>query len=141
MSRLMSIVIALLTTFLVGAPASASERPVVLEFEKQWAAPDYYVGTVAGGGTLEMWLFDKSVIGNTQHFSATVGVASPIASLAAVVSGQIDFSTGRVFLNGSVTSGPWAGARVHEESVLVDPTTGRFTGSIRIMPASSGQGT
>lgn len=141
MSRLMSIVVALLTTFLIGAPVSAAERPVVLEFEKQWAAPDHYVGTVDGGGTIEMWLFDKSVTGNTQHFSATVGVVTGTRSFTAIVTGKIDFSTGHVVLNGSVTSGWLAGARVLEESVLVDPTTGRFTGSIRIMPATSRQGT
>jgi hypothetical protein len=137
MNRLMSIVVGLVTIFLVGTPVAAAQRPVVLEFEKQWAATDYYVGTVQGGGTIEMWLFDKSVIGNTQRVSATVEVASPSGSFTAVVSGQINFSTGRVVLNGSVTSGWLSGARVQEESQLVDPDTGRFIGTIQIMPASS----
>lgn len=137
MNRVMSIVVSLITILLVGTPVAAAQRPVVLEFEKQWAAPDYYLGTVEGGGTIEMTLFDKSVIGNTQHFSATVEVNSASRSFTALVSGQINFSTGRVVLNGSVTSGWLAGARVQEESQLVDPDTGRFIGTIQIMPASS----
>lgn len=137
MNRLMSIVVALVTILLVGTPVAAAQRPIVLGFEKQWAAPDYYVGTVEGGGTIEMWLFDKSVIGNTQHFGATVEVASPGGSFTAAVSGQINFSTARVVLNGTVTSGWLAGAQVREESQLVDPDTGRFIGTIQIMPASS----
>lgn len=137
MNRLMSIVVALVTIFLVGTPVAAAQRPIVLEFEKQWAAPNYYVGTVEGGGTIEMWLFDKSVIGNTQHFRATVEVTSPSGSFAAAVRGQINFSTGRVVLNGTVTSGWLAGAQVQEKSQLVDPDTGRFVGTIQIMPARS----
>jgi len=137
MNRVMSIVVSLMTILLVGTPVAAAQRPLVLEFEKQWAAPDYYLGTVEGGGTIEMTLFDKSVIGNTQHFSATVEVNSASRSFTALVSGQINFSTGRVVLNGSVTSGWLAGARVQEESQLVDPDTGRFIGTIQIMPASS----
>ncbi len=137
MNRVMSIVVSLMTILLVGTPVAAAQGPVVLEFEKQWAAPDYYLGTVEGGGTIEMTLFDKSVIGNTQHFSATVEVNSASRSFTALVSGQINFSTGRVVLNGSVTSGWLAGARVQEESQLVDPDTGRFIGTIQIMPASS----
>lgn len=137
MNRVMSIVVSLMMILLVGTPVAAAQRPVVLEFEKQWAAPDYYLGTVEGGGTIDMTLFDKSVIGNTQHFSATVEVNSASRSFTALVSGQINFSTGRVVLNGSVTSGWLAGARVQEESQLVDPDTGRFIGTIQIMPASS----
>lgn len=137
MNRVMSIVAALVTVLLVGTPVAAAQRPIVLEFEKQWAAADYYLGTVEGGGTIEMRLFDKSVIGNTQHFSATVEVDSPSRSFTALVRGQINFSTGRVVLNGSVTSGWLAGAQVQEQSQLVDPVAGRFIGSIQIMPASS----
>ncbi len=136
MSRIVGMVVALLMTTLIGAPMAAAQPPVVLEFEKQWVAPDHYVGTVGAGGTIEMRLFDKTIIGNTQHFSATVSVGSPSGSFTALVSGQINFSTGRVVLNGSVTGGRWTGARVQEESLLVDPNTGRFVGTIRIMAPS-----
>lgn len=134
-----------LTAVLMGAmalvmafagPASAAERPIVLGFDKAWAATDYYVGTVDGGGTIEMWLSNKSVIGNTQHFDATVEVSSLSGSFTAFVSGQINFSTGRVVLNGTITSGWLAGAQVQEESQLLDPAIGSFEGTIRIMPRS-----
>ena len=121
----------------IAGPVAAGNRPIVLEFEKAWAAPDYYVGTVAGGGTIEMWLSDKSVIGNTQHFDATVSVSCASGAFTAFVSGEINFSTGRVVLNGTVTSGWMAGAQVQEESQLLDPDTGSFAGTIRIMPASA----
>lgn len=122
---------------MIAGPVTAAERPIVLDFEKAWAAPDYYVGTVDGGGTIEMWLSNKTVIGNTQHFDATVEVDSPSGVFTAFVSGQINFSTGRVVLNGTVTSGWMVGARVQEESQLTDLATGSFTGTIQIMPASS----
>lgn len=122
---------------MIAGPATAAERPIVLGFEKAWAAPDYYVGTVDGGGTIQMWLSNKTVIGNTQHFEATVEVDSPSGAFTAFVSGQINFSTGRVALNGTVTSGWLAGARIHEESQLTDPATGSFNGTIQIMPASA----
>lgn len=121
----------------IGGPVAAAERPIVLEFAKAWAAENYYVGTVSGGGTIEMWLSNKSVIGNTQHFDATVEVSTTDGGFTAFVSGQINFSTGRVVLNGTITDGWLAGARVQEESRLVDPSTGAFTGTIRIVPASS----
>lgn len=121
----------------IAGPAVAGERPIVLGFEKAWAAPDYYVGTVDGGGTIQMWISNKTVIGNTQRFDAAVEVDSPSGDFTAFVSGRINFTTGRVALNGTVTGGWLAGAQVHEESQLTDPATGSFTGTIQIMPASS----
>lgn len=135
--RMTTMVATLAMVAAIAGPVTAAERPIVLGFEKAWSAPDYYVGTVDGGGTIEMWLSNKSVIGNTQHFDATVEVDSPSGAFSAFVSGQINFSTGRVVLNGSITGGSLAGARVQEESRLVDPATGSFTGTIQIMPASS----
>lgn len=120
----------------IKAPATAAERPIVLEFEKAWAAENYYVGTVSGGGTIQMWLSNKAVIGNTQRFDATVAVTLADGAFTAFVSGRINFSTDRVVLNGTVTDGWLDGARVQEESLLVDPSTGEFTGTIQIMPAS-----
>lgn len=127
---------ALALVLALAGPVSADERPIVLGFQKAWSAPDYYVGTVDGGGTIEMWLSNKSVIGNTQHFDATVAVSSLSGSFTAFVSGQINFSTGRVVLNGTITSGWQAGAQVQEESQLLDPAIGSFEGTIRIMPKS-----
>jgi len=138
MRRLMTSMVATLAMVAaLAAPATAAQRPVILTFEKAWAATDYYVGTVGSGGTIEMWLSNKSVIGNTQHFDATVEIDAPSGDFTAFVSGQINFSTGRVVLNGAITTGWLAGARVQETSQLTDPATGSFSGTIQIMPASS----
>lgn len=122
---------------LVAAPAAAAQQPIILEFEKQWAGPDYYVGTIDGGGTIEMWLSDNNIKGKTHHFSATVDVTLPGRSFSAHVSGHYTFSTGQVVLTGTVTSGWLAGAQVLEQSQLIDPTTGSFVGTVHINPASS----
>ena len=138
MNRVVSVGVALVTLLAFSVPVAASQRPMVLEFEKAQAADGYYEGTVEGGGSIQMWLFDSSVIGNTQHFSATVRVdGSTAGSLTAVVSGQINFSTGRAVLNGTVTDGDLEGARVHEESELIGMSPLTFVGTIRIMPATS----
>lgn len=137
MRRISSLILALAAVLAVGSPVAATQRPMVLDFQKQWVAPDHYAGTLAGGGTIEMRLFDKRVIGRTQHFSARVDVVAGARSFTALVSGQITFSTGRVALHGTVLDGWLAGAQVREESTLVDPATGAFNGTIQIMPASS----
>ena len=137
MNRLMTMGVAILAILAVAAPVAAAQRPVLLEFQKQWVGPGQYAGTITGGGTIEMTLFDSRVIGNTQHFSANVEVeGSSAGSFTAVVTGQINFSTGSVVLNGTGTSGSLDGARVHEESQLIDPDSGRFEGTLRVMPAS-----
>lgn len=139
MKGLLRVGLAVSALLAITAPVAATQAPIILEFEKAAVGPGHYQGTVEGGGTIEMWLFDSSVIGNTQHFSALVEVAgSTGGSFTAVVSGQINFSTGRVVLNGTVTGGSLAGARIHEESQLVGVDPFRFVGSVQVMPASSG---
>lgn len=137
MNRAISLGVAILTILALSAPVAASQRPIALEFEKAQAGAGYD-GTVDGGGRLQMWLFDSRVKGNTQHFSATVQVdGSTAGSFTAVVSGQINLSTGRAVLNGTVTNGDLEGARVQETSQLIGLSPLTFVGTIRIMPASS----
>jgi hypothetical protein len=137
MNRFMSMGVMILAILAMAAPVAAAQRPIVLEFQKHWVGPGQYAGTITGGGTIEMTIFDSRVIGNTQHFSANVEVeGSSAGSFTAVVRGQINFSTGSVTLNGRAISGSLEGARVHEESQLVDPNTGTFEGTLQVMPAS-----
>ena len=137
MNRLLSMAMALMAVLALTAPVGATQRTIVLDFEKERRADGTYLGTIEGGGTIEMSLFDSEVIGNTQHFSATVEVdGSTAGSFTAVVSGQINFSTGRAVLNGSVTDGDLEGAQIHEESQLVGFEPLRFIGTVRLMPAS-----
>ena len=136
MYRVLRLGLALAAVLAMAAPVAGAQRSVVLEFEKECVEPGYCSGTLTGGGTIEMFLFDDRIIGNTQHFSARVEIqGSTEGSFTAVVSGQINFSSLKAALNGTVTGGPLDGARVHEESQL-DPATGVFEGSIRLMPAS-----
>lgn len=137
MHKVMRLGLAILAVLAMAAPVAGTQGTIVLEFQKAWVGPGQYAGTLSDGGTIRMTLFDSREIGNTQHFSATVEIeGSTAGSFTAVVSGQINFSNGKVALNGTVTGGPLDGARVHEESQLTDPATGAFEGSIRLMPGS-----
>ncbi|HYZ19071.1 MAG TPA: hypothetical protein VE615_05970 [Gaiellaceae bacterium] len=118
------------------APASASNEPIFISFEKHWVGPGHYVGTTGDGGSIEMWVSNSTVTGNMQHFDVTISAAVASGSFTAVLDGTFNFSTARTLLNGNVTEGWLAGARMHEEGQLVslDPLT--FTGTLRLMPAS-----
>lgn len=137
MNRLMSVMVAAAAIVALSVPVAAAEAPITVRFEKAPAGADYFAGAVEGGGTIEMWIDDGGVRGNTQHFSAIVQLTGTSAgTLTAEVSGQMNLGTGRAVLNGVVTDGAYEGARVHEESQLVNPETFTFTGIVRIMPAS-----
>lgn len=137
MNRLISVIVAVVAVIGLTVPVAAAQAPIIVEFEKAPGGQGYF-GVVDGGpGTIEMRIDDGAVIGNTQHFSATVWLTNTSAgTLTAEVSGQINLVTGRAVLNGFVTDGAYEGARVHEESQLVNPATSAFTGTVRIMPAS-----
>lgn len=120
------------------APVAASNAPIEITFEKRWAAPGYYVGTTGGGGSIEMWVSNSSVTGNTQHFDVTIrATLAGGQAFTAALDGTFNFSTAKTLLNGTVTEGWLAGARAHEQGQLVDPGTLTFTGTLRLMPGSA----
>ena len=55
-------------------------------------------------------------------------------SFVARTTGTFDTITGRVVMDGVVTSGWHAGAPVHEEGQLIDSATFTFAGTIEIRP-------
>lgn len=122
-------------------PAAASNAATVISFEKRWIEPGHYLGATGDGGTIEMWLYGVSFVGNVQKFTATLQLSVGGRSLTAILDGQFNFSTGRVVLNGVVVDGWLAGAQVHEESQFtgIDPATGgpTFAGTVQLMPASA----
>jgi hypothetical protein len=132
-------------TLLVGAaPAAGAPRaPVVISFEKQFnedATDDNggiptWTGTVPGG-TLEVRLLDGWASGPVEHLVLDFIVAGPF-TFTARVRGTFNPATERTALNGTVTSGMFEGARVHEEGLRVDAATSRFVGTIRIMRGSA----
>jgi hypothetical protein len=124
-------------------PAVASNAAIVISFEKHWIGgpPSHYLGTTGDGGTIEMWVYNPSVVANVQKFTAELRLSTGGRSLTAMLDGQFNFSTGKVVLNGVVVDGWSAGARVHEESQYAgdDPQTGGpiFAGTVRLMPGSA----
>lgn len=124
-------------------PATASNAAIVISFEKHWVdgPPNYYVGTTSDGGTIEMWVYNPSFVGNVQTFTAELRLSTGGRLLTAMVAGQFNFSTGKVVLNGVVVNGWLAGAQVHEQSQYTgdDPNTGGpiFAGTVQLNPASA----
>ncbi|HUP14781.1 MAG TPA: hypothetical protein VM848_01820 [Acidimicrobiia bacterium] len=131
------LVLAAIAAGSIPASALASTAVTVIPFEKHAVGPGHYVGTAGDDGTIEMFVYDSSVTGDVQHFTATVLLSVPEGSLTAILDGRFSFNTGRVVLNGSVVEGWLKGARVHEESQLVglDPLT--FVGTVQLMPSSA----
>jgi hypothetical protein len=123
--------------------ATASNDVIVLSFEKQGSVIDsHYVGTIAGGATIDMQLSDESFTGNVQHFTATVELEWPDGrDLSALLEGRFNGSTGKTVLNGEVVSGWLQGARVHEEGQLVAfngvTMVATFRGTVQLMPGSA----
>lgn len=120
-----------------AVPASASNRAIVVSFEKHAVAPGQYVGTTDRNGTIEMSVYDSRVEGNVQHFKATLELSRGGRHLEASLDGRFNFSTERVVLNGTVTDGWLEGAQVHEESRLTGTDPVSFAGTIRLMPGSA----
>jgi hypothetical protein len=135
------LLVSLLAAFAVAAPAWASNAAIVIPFEKHWVEPGHYVGSACDGGTIEMFVYDSSITGGVQHFTATLNLSVGTRSLTAILDGRFNFSTGRVVLNGVVVDGWLKGAQVHEESRYTgdDPDTGGpvFAGTVQLMPSSA----
>jgi hypothetical protein len=64
------LLVSLLATLAVATPASASNAAIAVPFEKHWVGPGHYVGTAGDGGTIEMWVYDVTFVGNIQQFKA-----------------------------------------------------------------------
>jgi hypothetical protein len=120
-----------------AAQASASSAPIVITYEKTCDTPIHCAGTTAGGGTFEMWVDVTSfrATGNAAHFTATESVTEGDISFTAEMSAT-GSPAGFVVLNGTVTSGSFAGAEIHQRSNLVDPVTSFWRGELRLMSAS-----
>ncbi len=113
--------------------------PINLTFDKSAVAPGVWEGTVSGDveGTLTTVLVDLRERGPTWHVEFDWIIGAGDQSFTARLRGILNTQTGRVVMNGTVTEGWLAGAQVHEEGELIDPTTLRFQGTIRVMPASA----
>jgi quercetin dioxygenase-like cupin family protein len=114
-----------------GAPT------VVLEFEKRAVSRNSYVGTLAGGGTLDVLVLDRRNTPTAQHFRALFRVDRGERWFAAILKGTYEFATDETHLRGEVAYGNWLqGATVGEEGRLVGADPPRFTGTLTLRPES-----
>jgi hypothetical protein len=119
--------------------ANASNAPVRLTFDKTAVASGVWQGTVSGDvtGGLTTKLLARDDTGPIWHVTFDWIVDAGPSSFTARLSGILNTQTGAVVMNGNVIAGAWLGAEVHEEGQLVNPVASRFTGSIRVMPATA----
>lgn len=123
-----------------SAGASGEPIPVQLQFDKQGGANGIWNGSVTGGveGSLTTQLLSLVPAGPVLKVSFAWIVDAGEQSFTAVLYGTLNTLTGQVEMDGTIVEGWLAGAQVHEEGQLVDPATGRFQGTITILPATAG---
>ncbi len=122
-----------------AAPASASSAPIVIPYEKTCdETTGHCLGTAGDGGTIEMQVTSFQTTGKRAQITVTVWVTVGDISFTAEMRGHTS-PAGVVVLNGTVTDGSFAGARVHQRSELVgiEGTTTAWIGEIRLYSASS----
>jgi hypothetical protein len=123
-----------------AAQASASSAPIVITYEKTCIeAAGTCSGTTGNGDTLTMAVTGARPTGKAAQLTMTESVVGEV-TFSAVLSGHVT-PAGFIVLNGTVTGGDHAGARVHQRSnltgVSIDGTKTTWEGEVRIMPASS----
>ena len=123
-----------------AAQASASSAPIVIPYTKTCnVLVGHCLGT-AGGVTIEMQIDPTTfrATGNAGHFTVTEWITVGAISFTAVMDAHRS-PDGFIVLNGTVTSGSFAGAQVHQRSNYVSgpPSASVWEGELRLMPASA----
>jgi hypothetical protein len=115
------------------ASSSAHAPPVELAFTKHAVGPDLYLGTIDGGGTIEVMVLNRRNTETAQHFSALFRVNRGEQWFAGVLRGTFDFATLQTHLRGRATYGNWLrGGRIREEGQLIDDDPLTFVGTLTI---------
>jgi len=119
----------------VAAPSST----VVLSFTKSAVSGNVYVGTIDGGGTIEVMVLNRRNTAEAQYFTALfrvdVGANPGDRWFAALLRGSFDFATGQTHLKGDVSYGNWLqGNSVVEVGQLQGTNPLTFTGSLTLQP-------
>ena len=125
-----------------SATAGASGGGLPVTFEKQVVDPVALTFAGTAGGAAQGALQSRFVPGSlsiagaiwTFSFDWIVTADHGPKSFVARTTGTFDTITGRVVMDGVVTSGWHAGAPVHEEGQLIDSATFTFAGTIEIRP-------
>jgi hypothetical protein len=120
-----------------AAQASASSAPIVIPYEKTCTGG--VCDSPAGARvTLHMKLTGYRPTGDAAQLTATERITVGNISFTADLSGHFS-PAGFIVLNGTVTSGSFAGAQVHQRSnfVSADATSDSWVGELQLMPASA----
>ncbi len=131
------VVLALLTTPVSATPPSQANDPIDLTFQKCAVSYFIWLGIVGGdlNGFLIAILTDLRETGSVTHMSWSWFVFADGVAFVADLSGILSMKTGRVVMNGVITSGWLQGAQIHVAAQL-DFVTICSAGDMRIMPLS-----
>lgn len=134
---------------ILGTPTARADvpSPVTIEFEKSYDpaataanSTPTWTGTITSGsgGTIEMRLVDYRANGKIEHLVLDFYVDHGGDLTIARMAGTFNNETQQTVLNGSVSSGPYAGSTAHEEGLRIDADTSSFVGWLRLQPGSAG---
>jgi hypothetical protein len=121
-----------------AAPASASNAPIVISYEKTCdETVGHCVGTAGDGGTIEMQVTGFRATGKAAQLTFTEEITVGDVSFTAEMNGHFS-PAGFIVLNGTVTGGSFLGAQVHQRSnfVSADGSMTSWIGELRLMPES-----
>ena len=139
MGRLILLLAAVAVAAAFGAQASASSAPIVIPYAKTCdETVGHCVGPAGVSGTLEMQVTSFRATGKAAQLTFTESVTVGDISFTAEMNGHAS-PAGFIVLNGTVTEGSFAGARVHQRSNLASTagTMTSWTGVLRLMPPSA----
>lgn len=109
----------------------AMRSTVELSFTKHAVSDNLYLGTIDGGGAIEMMILDRRFTSTQEYLSAIFRVTVGDTWFAAKLEGTLDFATLQTHLRGRVSEGNWLrGAKVREEGQLVSDNPYTFTGTL-----------
>ena len=121
-----------------AAQASASSAPIVISYAKTCdETVGHCVGTAGADGTLEMQVTSFRATGKAAQLTLTEWITVGDISFTAEMNAHVS-PAGFILLNGTVTSGSFAGAQIHQRSNLtgVEGTTTSWIGQLQLIPAS-----
>ena len=133
-----SLVVAAVAVGFWTTPALAANAPIVITYAKACVnATGHCSGTAGNGGTLEMQITSFRATGRDAQLSLTEWITVGDISFTAELNGHFS-PAGFIVLDGTVTAGAFAGARIHQRSELVgsDETGTMWTGKLQLMPAT-----
>jgi hypothetical protein len=133
------LVVAIATGAFAAAQASASSVPIVIAYAKTCdLTVGHCVGTAGNGGTIEMQVTGFQTTGGAAQLTLTEWITVGGISFTAEMSGH-QSPDGFIVLNGTVTTGSFAGAQVHQRSNYVGgpATAAAWVGKLQLLPATA----